>query len=342
MAREWLRLLALGRDPQLELTEQRRRASAEQSLTFNVAAEHYITDRLRGKRQGARSANEIRSELVVRWASRPLTSISRADVIRLVDDLKARAQRNAGNRASGAYARIIFSHCRALFSWAAIRYELERLPTDRLRPKDLGLIARPRQRVLNDGEIACFWRATAQMGAPFGVLCRLLLMLGARRGELANAHWSEIDLTAQTWTVPRHRAKADAEHCIPLSIDALELLATLPRYRSGDHVFSTTYGRRPISGFSAAAARLHRLMGSPPPFCLHDLRRTCRTKLSELKVAEHVAEAVLAHSKTGIKRVYDLHRHADEVREALEQWHRKLRGIIEPAAANVNVVALRG
>ena len=53
---------------------------------------------------------------------------------------------------------------------------------------------------------------------------------------------------------------------------------------------------------------------------MHDLRRTCRTGLSRLRIAPHVAEAVLGHAAPAIVRTYDVHDLADEKRHALEAW----------------------
>jgi integrase len=343
-AREWLALLAQGRDPQLELTERRRQASAEPALTFAAVADAYIADRLRGKRQGARSANEIRTELVARWGERPLAAITRGDVIQLVDDLKQRARRTVGNRATGAFARIMFSHCRSLFNWAAMRYELPRSPCDRLRPSALGLTARLRERVLSDREIAALWRACDTLGYPFGCFIQTLLFSGCRRSEASAARAGEMDFSAKLWIIPASRFKSGSEHRVPLSNDLLTLLASLPRFQSGDHIFTTTFGRLPIRGFSKAMTRLLRLMRAElgddlPNFTLHDIRRTVRTRLSELRVPELIAEAVIGHAPRGLARIYNQHRFADEIREALEAWHQRLRGIVSPPPENV--VALR-
>jgi integrase len=346
MAREWLAMLATGRDPQLELRERQRQAGAERALSFARVAEAYINDRCCNRRQGARAAKEIRGELISRWGDRPITLITRGDIIEVVDAVRARGQQTAGVRASGSHARTIFAHCNALFNWAALRHDLASSPCDRLRPKDLGLVFKPRTRVLNDREIAALWRACGALGAPFGVFVKVLLLTGARRGEIAGGCWSEIDFESKTWTVPRVRAKADCEHRIALTEDVITLLAGLPRYHSGDFIFTTSYGRRPISGFSKATRRLHNLMRrelgqAMPGWGLHDLRRTFRSRLSELGVSERVAELAIDHARTGIARVYDLHRFEAEIREAFEAWHRRLRDIIEPPPAPAdNIVAL--
>ena len=71
----------------------------------------------------------------------------------------------------------------------------------------------------------------------------------------------------------------------------------------------------------------------------HDIRRTVRSGLSRLKIAEEAREAVLAHARPGIKGVYDLHDYLDEKREALELWAARLRSIVEPPPPS-NVIKL--
>ena len=82
------------------------------------------------------------------------------------------------------------------------------------------------------------------------------------------------------------------------------------------------------------------------PWVNHDLRRTVRTNLPALKVREEVSEAILAHAKTGITKVYNTYHYADEKREALELWAARLREIVTPPAPapepdEANVVRLR-
>ena len=48
------------------------------------------------------------------------------------------------------------------------------------------------------------------------------------------------------------------------------------------------------------------------PFVVHDVRRTVRSQLSRLKVAEEVREAILAHVRPGIVGVYDHDDYLDE------------------------------
>jgi integrase len=98
-----------------------------------------------------------------------------------------------------------------------------------------------------------------------------------------------------------------------------------------------------VSGFSKAKKRFDRFMhgelrkrnarATLPNWTLHDIRRTVRTRLSELRVPEHVAEAVIGHGRKGITRTYDHHQYLDEKREALDKWSERLSGIVSDTKA---------
>jgi len=67
----------------------------------------------------------------------------------------------------------------------------------------------------------------------------------------------------------------------------------------------------------------------------HDIRRTVRTRLSELRVPEPVVERVIGHAAKGLARVYDQHRYASEMREALDAWEKRLIALVAPPPGNV-------
>ena len=56
---------------------------------------------------------------------------------------------------------------------------------------------------------------------------RLLLLTGARRGEVQAARWADLDLAAGIWTKPGATTKQKTEHRMPLSAPAMQLLAEL-------------------------------------------------------------------------------------------------------------------
>ena len=99
-------------------------------------------------------------------------------------------------------------------------------------------------------------RQTAQLDYPFGPLLQMLVLTGQRPSEVAEARWRELDLAQQLWVIPPERMKGNAAHVVPLVLDEVcALLAGLPRFKHGDYVFSTAFGAKPVTGFSAFTQR---------------------------------------------------------------------------------------
>jgi hypothetical protein len=76
---------------------------------------------------------------------------------------------------------------------------------------------------------------------------------------------------------------------------------------------------------------------------LHDLRRSMRTKLSELPVpgGDLVRELLLAHAKPALHQVYDQAAYLNERYQAYRLWEDKLTSILEKRSADVIELAQR-
>jgi integrase len=330
-ARTLLRELQDGVDPRARRAEQERTAAAKQASRFDVIAEDFIRRHVARARTAAAIELRIRRELLPRWGERSITDITKADVVRMVDEIVDRGHPEA--------ARQTLAYARRLFSWTVARGVLEHAPTDHLKAVDLIGAKKPRQRLLTEHELKLIWRAASEAPYPDGPYIQALLLLGVRRSELGRATWSEIDLDQALWTIPPGRMKSDEGHSVPLPPRAVEILRALPRFVSG-YVFAAR-GTRPLNDFGAIKQRLDRrvvrLNGGKPieAWTLHDARRTFRTGLSTLGIAPHVAELCLAHRQPGLARTYDLHRFDAEKRHALNAWAARLLSIVEPSPDKV-------
>ena len=325
--------------PKAEEERLRRIELRKQQTTFAAVAENYLELHVKGQRRASDSEREIRKELLGPLGDRPIASITREDMVLLVDSV--------ARRPAPYLAHIVLGHARSLFNWAINRgtYGLETSPCDRVKPAALIGPKQPRQRILSNDELRALWHVSAIISYPFGPLYRILLLTGARRSEVAEGQWRELDLKKKLWMVPPERFKSNATHIIPLSDQAVAVLNELPRFTKGDHVFTTTYGEKPVAGFSKSKAALDVLMkqslgAPPPPWVIHDIRRTVRTRLASLRVPDMVAELVIGHGRKGLQRVYDQHTYEAEMREALELWAARLRDIVTPPPESV--VRMRG
>jgi integrase len=332
-ARDWRDLIEKGVDPKVHEARLKREEIRKQQTTFGAVAEDFLERHVSGQRRARDTAREIRKELIGPWGERPIAGITREDVVILVEAI--------AHRPAPYLAHVVLGHSRSLFNWAINRgtYGLETSPCDRVKPGALIGAKQPRQRILSDAEIATLWRASDAIGYPYGPLYRMLLLTGARKSEVSGARWSEFDLKKKIWTVPPERFKSNATHLVPLSDQAIAVLESLPRFTKGDHLFSHTFGEKPVRDFGKAKARLDKRMDGAPPWVIHDIRRTVRTRLASLRVPDMVAEMVIGHGRKGLQRVYDQHTYEAEMLEALELWAARLRDIVTPPPENL--VSLR-
>jgi integrase len=331
-----LRDLKNGIDPRQRAADAKRAEVAKQANTYGAIAEEFLKRHVARARTAGAIELRVRRELVARWGDRPITDISRADVIHMLDGIVDRGHPEA--------ARQTLMYGSRLHDWAIARgiYGLETSPYDRLRARDLLGSKKSRQRVLSDNELMLIWRATADWSL-YGAYVRLLLLLGVRRNELARATWAEIDLDRPLWVIPPGRMKSDEGLSVPLPPIAVEILRALPRF-TAPYVF-TVRGSRPLNDFGMLKLRLDKRIAALnggkalEHWTLHDCRRTFRTTLSTLGITPHVCELCVGHRQPRLFRTYDLYRYDDEKRHAFEAHAARLLSIVEPPPPNV--VALK-
>jgi integrase len=292
----------------------------------------------------------LENNVVALWRGRRLGEMTRADVHEMLDGVIDRGAAVQANRT--------FAALRTMSNWALERGVIDRSPCAGLKAPTQET---SRERVLTDEEIRLAWLAFEKTGQPFGRLGQLLLLTGARRDEIAEAKWSELDAAEKLLVLPPSRMKAKDAHEIPLTDKAMEIIESLPKVagknKEPEFLF-TTSGERPVSGFSKGKAHIDRIIAELAHaeqgdeaqeirhWVFHDLRRTVATNLQKLGVRLEVTEAVLGHvsgSRGGIVGIYQRHKFADEKRAALEAWARKLDSIVsgKPATNIVDLASVR-
>ena len=278
-------------------------------------------------------ARLVRHDILPPWRGRRLSTISRADAKRLLNDIVRR-----GPVLANQVATVL-----TMFGKWAIEEEVVTQNPFAGLPKPAKEVSR--DRVLGPADLAALLTALDGKSYPVAPLVTLLLLLGARRTELAEATWSEFDLDGALWRLPRERSKNKRARVLPLPDAAVDTLRKLPRFESTDFVF-TFDGIHPATGLSHLKLRLDKAMsatlGRPvEPWVFHDLRRSTATGLQRLGVRLEVTECILGHSggsRAGVVGVYQRHEYLDEQRAALEAWSAKVRAIESGEATPANVV----
>jgi len=275
---------------------------------------------------------------------RKLSSVTRRDLIALLDDVAARAPVTA-NRLQ----QIV----RKMFRWAVRQSLVEHSPANEIDPP--GGREVPRDRALSDDEIAEVWRAAGKLEAPYRQFVQMLMIVGQRRGEVAGMRFDELTDDRTLWTIGRARMKGGLPHEVPLSAMARAILQSLAEPTDGRHKGAYIFASRrredqPIGAFQEIKEALDRHIldarrealkqaGDEPAnvqpmthWTIHDLRRAMRSNLSKLRLDPEICERVLAHIPAGIRRTYDVHQYRDEKREVLNAWAARLQRIISAKA----------
>jgi len=214
-----------------------------------------------------------------------------------------------------------------LFSWAVRNGLAHANPFEKTKnPAKL----KPRQRFLDMAEARAVWQAAGSLEHPWRELIQLLLLSACRLREVAHARWSWVDEAGKRIVIPPAQYKTERPFLVALSPQAMEILTSIPRWKEGDYLFSTTNGSEPVWSISRKIVnRLHKqsekiLDRQLDHFVVHDFRRTVRTHLSRLGVSEVVGELTLGHALRGVAGTYNVYDFEVEKRAALVRWAEEL------------------
>lgn len=338
-ARDALAAASEGRDPAEEVRAAKAPKPEDNRDKIKVLIGQYHKRHLASLKSGDVVRRELDRFVVAEWGERDIHSITKRDVIDLLDGIADSGRVVTANR--------VRAYLNKFLNWTVERDILPMNPATGVKP-----VAKEtsRDRVLTDDEIRWFWAACEAGGYPWGPLGKVLLLTGQRLNEVAQI--TDREIRGDLWHLSADRTKNGRAHDVPLSkavrgvLDAVERVAD---DKGVVHFIFTTTGNSPVSGFFKARAHLAEAMerlaaeerGGPveiPRWTFHDLRRTAATGMARLGIAVRVTEAVLNHvsgTGGGIVAVYQRHDYADEKRAALDAWARFVVHLVEGKADNV-------
>jgi integrase len=156
-------------------------------------------------------------------------------------------------------------------------------------------------------QITAFMAELKQIQSMGARALEFAILTAARSSEVCFAKWHEVDLTAKLWTIPAERMKAEREHWVPLSMQAIRLIESLPQIEGSPYLFPNCYGDnvKPLS--NTALLNVIRKMNAcrNAPWIdptvnrivtVHGFRSTFRDWCAEVSnCPREVAEHALAH-----------------------------------------------
>jgi integrase len=289
-----------------------------------------VAERQRRRPEQARYLLE--ANVLPKLGPTPVAGLRKRDLVELFDTIARRAP---------VLANRVQAVLKQAFAVAADRDLIESVPIFPRTPA--GGHEGVRTRVLSEAEIKTLWEGldTLSQGdepkvlRPLALALKLQLVTAQRRGEIASARWAEI--VGKTWCIPtspkKGRSQEHVPHFVPLSPLAQTLLKELRSLANGSDYWLPNQRTDKLAADRARsiskAAREARKELKMKDWRPHDLRRTARTFMAKLGVAEVVAERVLGHGhEDRMVATYDQHAYRDEMRTALSQWATELERIV--------------
>jgi integrase len=341
-ARGWAALIKQGLDPVQVEGKAKEQQAQLRSNTFGGIMADYFERKLAKQRSGKMIRKRIERHQLPIFKDTPIAEISDLDILGKIVNPKVVK--------TPSMARQLFNDLGGFFSWVVD----QRVKISKIVGKLV-----PRQRVLNDDELRAAWIAATRLPYPVGPYYRGLILSALRARELLNTDRGEWNLRSNSWewTIPAARMKGKIAHVLPVTADLREVYDACPK--GGKFLFSRNGGESPMSLSESMKEQLDAEMlrvlreiaverGDDPEdvelahFTNHDVRRTVRSRLSRIKgISLEAKEAMLAHVKPGIQRVYDVYEYFDEKREAMELWAAALRVIVDPPPPNVVPIRAR-
>jgi integrase len=284
--------IALKKDPAMELRDERNR----ERRIVSRALDEYERSLQRRKIVNVKAVMSTLRRGLAPFASREIGALTRKDLVSQIDRLE-----DAGLPGAATDLR---SHSRAWLEWAVSQGVTQYNVLAGMRRQKASRAERldeeaQRGRALTDDQVGSLWASVTAMG-PFGGLIRLALLTGMRRNELAGLRW--LDVHDDRIVLAAQATKTGSRHEIPLT-SAMRAVLTAQSRTTSDLVFPSSRTNARMRGWTSRVDGA--VSASGVKFRLHDLRRTVRTVMSRLGVAEDVGELAIGHVRRGLIGTYN-------------------------------------
>jgi integrase len=327
-----------GRDP-LGEREAIRKAETVAELCDRFEEEHIESKRQSTQRDYKAAVAIVRAEL----GSLKVAEVSFSNIDKLHRRI-TKGQHRGGKRPAPYVANRVIAVLSKMFSLAikwGIRSDnpargIERNPEDK------------RERHLSDDELARLMEALAQHDDQQAVnIIRLLLLTGARSGEVKAARWEQFDLTKGTWTRPAATTKTNKLHHVPLSAPARQLLAQIRKEaeaaakKSGKeispYVFPASKSKKRSTDFRAEIKDSWATLCKEAQIIglrIHDLRHSFASMLVNAGLSLPTIGALLGHTQVQTTNRYS-HLITDVLQKATDRVGAKIANVGRTPRAKV-------
>lgn len=342
-ARELQRLIDEGKDPRelkreaLAAHAEKQAAAAANAVTVGEAWERYLEQRrpFWGERnyldhvRMAQAGGEKRKRLPgVKTMPGPLAELMPLRLVELTAPaIEAWAAKEAQDRP--ARVRLALRLLKAFMRWAATEPDLkgkaDPTATSAKKVREVAGKAKPKNDYLQREQLPAWFAHVRQIQNPaITAYLQCLLLTGARREELAELKWEDVNFQ---WRGMELKDKIKGRRAVPLTPFVAHLLATLPR--RNEWVFSSPTS---ASGRLTEPSIAHRqaCTAAGLELTLHGLRRSFASLCEWLDIPGGISAQIQGHAPQGVREQNYIRRPLDLLRvhhERIEAWILEQAGV---------------
>jgi len=317
---DYLSLLANGIDPQTQaeqVTEQQQ--IALDSIFSTVAANWFALKQASVTPDYAKDIwRSLEKDVFPAIGEIPVQEIKARKLVEALEPIKARGALETVRRLVQRINEIMIyavntglidANPASGIGMAFEKPKKQHMPT--LRPEELPVLMRSLE--------------LSNLSIPTRCLIIWQLLTLVRPSEASGARWAEIDFNAKLWIIPSERMKANREHIVPLSPQALNILEMMsPISAHSEYIFpSRSNPKQPMNSQTANAA-LKRI-GYGGKLVAHGLRSIASTAMNEEGFNPDVIESALAHTdKNEVRKAYNRSTYIGKLVELMNWWGSKV------------------
>lgn len=304
-------------DPSAErkATNLRKKLSAENS--FQAVSMEWYNKQLHTwvPHHAADVKRRLESNIFPTLGKRPIDQIEAPELLQTIRKIESRGSYDLAHR--------VLQVCGQIFQYGIATGRCTRNLSLDLRGA-LTPHVKKHQAAVRPEELPELLRAIAKYDELGDKTTRLALQLMAhtflRTNELIGAEWVEFDPENALWVVPAARMKMKTEHIVPLSRQALAMLAELKELSGNSrYVFPGRNPNKPISNNTMLYA-LYRL-GYKGKMTGHGFRTVASTILNETGFNPDAIERQLAHcERNEIRGAYNRAEYLPQRKAMMQQW----------------------
>ncbi|MBY0233840.1 MAG: tyrosine-type recombinase/integrase, partial [Burkholderiaceae bacterium] len=303
-------------------------------LTFEALAKEwhaYRTPRW-AKSTADKAAAYLESDLLPALGHRPAKSITRPELVALIRKIESRGAHNVAKKTRQWLSQI--------FRFGLAQGSVEANPAT-----DLDVIAAHAPATRHHPSVTFAELpellgkiAAANINTLTQHAIRLLVLTAVRPGELRAAPWSEFDIEAATWTIPKERMKARRDHSVPLPRQAVAILRQLQEVTGG---YALVFAGRNNTSRPMSENTINKALadtGYKGRQTGHGFRHLLSTELNGRGYNRDWIERQLAHGDDDEMR--DTYNHApylEQRRDMMQAW----ADSIDALCSGANVVSIK-